>query len=52
MAKSKPLTVTLFFDGKPIETLTEEQRETIAKRLSERMSLYYSNHPEEFRKIK
>ena len=50
--KQKPLTVTLFFGGKQVETLTEEQRELIAQRLSNAMSIYYTAHPEEYQKIK
>jgi hypothetical protein len=49
---SKPLTVTLHIGGKKIDTLTTEQREKMAKRLSETMSLYYTSNAEEFRKIK
>lgn len=50
--KSKPLTVTLHIGGKQVDTLTEEQREKIAQRLSETMSRYYSLHPDEYQKIK
>jgi hypothetical protein len=50
--KSKPLTVTLHIGGKQVDTLTEEQREKMAQRLSETMSRYYSLHPEEFLKLK
>lgn len=49
---SKPLSVTLHIGGKQVDTLTEEQRERMARRLSEAMSLYYTSHPEEFLKIK
>jgi hypothetical protein len=49
---SKPLTVTLHIGGKQIETLTTEQREKMAQRLSETMSLYYTPRADEFRKIK
>lgn len=49
---SKPLTVTLHIGGKQIDTLTAEQREKMAKRLTETMSLYYTPRAEEFRKIK
>lgn len=50
--KNKPLTVTLHIGGKQVETLTEEQRERIAQRLSEAMSLYYTAHLDEYLKIK
>ena len=49
---SKPLTVTLHIGGKQVDTLTAEQREKMAQRLSETMSLYYAHHADEFRKIK
>ena len=52
MARSKPLTVTLHIGGKQVESLTDEQAEKMAQRLSEAMSLYYSNHPDEYLKIK
>lgn len=39
----------------PFEDLTEEQlqrwRERASKRLSERLSAYYSQHPEEYAKL-
>ena len=50
--KNKPLTFTLHIGGKQVETLTEEQRQRMADRLSEAMSLYYTAHPDEYRKIK
>ena len=50
--KKQQLTVTLHINGKQVETLTEEQREKIAQRLSEVMSLYYSNQQYEIMKIK
>lgn len=49
---SKPLTVTLHIGGKQVETLTPEQREEIAQRLTEAMSLYYTAHPEEYQNLK
>ena len=52
MNNRKPLTVTLHIGGKQVETLTEEQRERMAQRLSETMSLYYTNHWDEFLRIK
>lgn len=50
--KDKPLTVTLHIGGKQVETLTEEQRERLAQKLSEAMSDYYTAHPEAYRKLK
>lgn len=49
---SKPLTVTLHIGGKQVETLTDEQREKMAQRFSEAVSLYFTAHPEEFKKLK
>jgi coenzyme F420-reducing hydrogenase alpha subunit len=50
--RNKPLTFTLHIGGKQVETLTEEQRQKMADRLSEAMSLAYSLDIEEFKKIK
>ena len=61
MAKRKELTATvsvIMEDGtvKPFEELTAEEekrlRKNIRKRLEKSMSLYYSNYPEEFAKLK
>lgn len=49
---NKPLTVTLHIGGKQIETLTAEQCEQMAQRLADTMSLYYTSHRDEFKKIK
>ena len=49
--KKKQLTVTLFVGGKQVDTLSTEQRERMAQRLSERMSIYYTAHSEECQKI-
>jgi hypothetical protein len=49
---AKELTFSLYIGGKEIETLSEEQRARMAQRLSESMSLYYTQHPEEYEKIK
>ena len=35
-----------------METLTEEQRNRVAKRFSEATSIYYTAHPEEYVKLK
>lgn len=52
MKKDKPLTVTLHIGGKQVDTLTDEQAEKMAQKLSETMSLYYAAHPDEFKKLK
>ena len=50
--KDRPLTVTLHIGGKQVDTLTAEQTERMAERLSEAMSLYYTSHSEEYSKLK
>lgn len=50
--KSKPLTVTLHIGDQQFDTLPDDYLERMSERLSERMSLYYSNHPEEYLKLK
>ena len=45
----KKITVKLYVGEREVETLTEEQREKIAERLSKEMSLYYTNHLEEYK---
>ena len=50
--KEKKLTVTLHIGGKQVDTLTPEQRDRMAQRLSEAMSLYYTAHLEEYKRIK
>lgn len=52
LAKDKnKLTVTLYVGGERVEKLTAEQKEKIATRLGNVMSLYYANHPAEYKKI-
>lgn len=48
----KPITVTLYVGDKQVDTLTEEQSERVAQRMSEAMSLYYTAHPEEYKRLK
>lgn len=50
--KTKKLTCTFFVGGMPVKELTPEQREKLAKRVGEAMSIYYTAHPEEYKKIK
>lgn len=50
--KGRPLTVTLHIGGKQVDTLTPEQRERMAQKLSEAMSRYYTANPKEFEKLK
>ena len=51
MKKNEPLKVALYINGKQVDTLTEEQREIVAKRIGEALSQYYSLHPEEYAKL-
>ena len=50
--KSTKLTVTFHIGDKQIDKLTEEQKEKMAQRLSEAMSIYYTAHLDEYKKIK
>ena len=50
--KGKPLTFTLHIGDKQIDTLPDDYLQRMSERLSERMSLYYTAHPEEYLKIK
>jgi len=49
--RGKPLTCTFFVGGKQVDKLTPEQCERMAERLSEVMSRYYTQHPEEYAKL-
>ena len=50
--KKKQLTVTLFVGGKQVDSLTPEQRQRMADRLSKTMSNYYTGHVDEYKEIK
>jgi hypothetical protein len=50
--KAKKLTCTFFVGGMPVKELTPEQLDKMAKRIGEAMSIYYTAHPEEYKKIK
>lgn len=47
----KPLTVTLHIGGKQVDTLTESERDRMAQRLSEAMSLYYTKNRSEYERL-
>ena len=49
---AKQLTCTFYIGGKQVDKLTPEQKEKMAKKLGEAMSVYFSQHPEEYKKIK
>lgn len=40
----KELTVTIFANGIQTDRLTDEQRKNLSQKMSEAMSIYYSNH--------
>ena len=49
MAKrSKKLTYAFYIGDKEVDKLPEEYLDKMAERLSETMSRYYSQHPEEY----
>ena len=55
--KSKPITVEIFVGNSKdgyvqVEALTKEQKERMAQRLSQHMSLYYTAHPLEYQQLK
>ena len=49
--KNQLLTCTFYVGGKPVEKLTEEQLDAMARRLGEAMSIYYTAHPDEYIKL-
>ena len=49
--KGKPLTVTFYVGGKQVDSLTDEQCQRMADRLGKTMSVYYTAHAEEYKKI-
>ena len=48
----KKITVSLHIGGVKVDKLTPEQVQKMADVMSERMSEYYTVHPEEYKKIK
>lgn len=51
MAKQQKLTYSFYVGGVKVDKLTPEHQQRIGERLSEAMSLYYSNHIDEYRKL-
>ena len=45
------LTYTIYVGNQQVDKLTPEQIDRMAERIGEAMSLYFSNHPDEYRKI-
>ena len=52
MAKQQQLTYSFYVGGVKVDRLTPEQLDRMSERLSKSMSEYYSNHIEEYRKLK
>ena len=50
--KKQPIKILLYRGGEQIQSLPQEQRDDISKRLSEQMSTFYTAHPQEYQKIK
>ena len=50
--KGQELTCTYFLGGKQVDKLPPEYLDKMAQRLGEVMSLYYSNHMDEYKKLK
>ena len=50
--KEQTLTCTFYVGGKQVDKLTPEYLDKMAQRLGEVMSLYYTAHPDEYRKLK
>ena len=50
--KETTLTCTFFVGSRPVDKLTPEQLDKISERFGEALSLYYSNHINEYAKIK
>lgn len=52
MAKQQKLTYSFYVGGVQVEKLTPEQTKRMTERLSETMSLYYTAHPDEYKRFK
>lgn len=52
MAKQQKLTYSFYVGGQPVEKLTPEQTKRMAERIGETMSLYYTAHPDEYKRFK
>ena len=50
--KEQKLTCTFFVGGKQVDKLTPEHLDKMAQRLGEVMSLYYTQHIDEYQKLK
>lgn len=52
MAKQQKLTYSYYVGGVQVEKLTPEQTKKMAQKIGEAMSLYYGQHPDEYKKLK
>ncbi len=52
MAKQQKLTYSFYVGGVQVEKLTPEQTKKMAQKIGEAMSLYYAQHPDEYKKLK
>lgn len=56
MAKNNKMTFRFFVGGRPIEELSEDEREEYAEKAAERMGRaltgYYTSHPEKIGEVK
>lgn len=51
MSTRQKLTYTFYVAGVQVDKLTTEHKQRIGERLSEAMSLYYTQHPLEHQKL-
>ena len=52
MAKRKPITVSFYIGGKKVDKLPPEFCQKMCDKFSEVFSRYYSDHPDEWEKVK
>jgi hypothetical protein len=50
--EQKTLTCTFFVGGKQVDKLTPEHLDKMSQRLGEVMSIFYTQHPDEYQQLK
>ena len=50
--KEQKLTCTFFVGSKQVDKLTPEHLEKMAQRVGEALSIFYTQHPEEYKLLK
>ncbi len=50
--KEKKLTCTFFVGNTPVDNLSPQPLDKMAQRLGEVMSIYYSQNPDEYKRLK